>query len=238
MRVRFLVFLLLVFVLPTGVATNCQAKEETHKWNWLSEADKVRLLESISPAPAKDSDIDRQDIAEVLKVQASRTPDEIASAMSDQHFSITMVTKVLGPSFVRSNFPASFALIDRVLEDESLLNSTLKNRFHRLRPYQEHSEVKPLFQVEQFSYPSGHSSGSNTMATILGHLFPDKAAALDARADSVGHGRIVAGVHYPSDVEEGKKLAKALTDTLLANPAFQKDLAVAMMEVLSHKNGA
>ncbi len=52
---------------------------------------------------------------------------------------------------------------------------------------------------------------------------------------SLGRSRIVAGVHYPSDVEEGKKLADALVSALLANDAFKRDLAAAQAEIAQKK---
>jgi len=211
--------------------------KQKKQWNWLSKDDKKQLLQSIPPAPAAGSPTDQADLAEVLKRQASRTPAEIAEAMFDKSFRLEIVTNgVLNSNFSPQNFPITFKLLQHVNEDESLLNSTLKNKYARPRPFAAHAEVHPLFKVDQFSYPSGHSSGSHTFADILGVLFPDKKAALLARADAVGHSRVVAGVHYPSDITAGKQLAQALMDALMANPAFQNDLAAAKAEIAQKQN--
>jgi acid phosphatase (class A) len=211
--------------------------KQKKQWNWLSKDDKKQLLQSIPPAPAAGSPTDQADLAEVLKLQASRTRAEIAEAMFDKTFRLEIVTHgVLNSNFSPQNFPITFKLLQHVNEDESLLNSTLKNQYARPRPFAAQPEVHPLFKVEQFSYPSGHASGSRILADILGELFPAKKAALLARADAVAHGRVIAGVHYPSDIKEGAQLAQALSDALLANPAFQTDLAAAKAEIAQKQN--
>ena len=79
-------------------------------------------------------------------------------------------------------------------------------------------------------------SGSYVLAAVLGELFPDKKSALMARADAVAQSRVVAGVHYPSDIEQGKVLGQAIMTAFLANPAFQRDLAAAKSEIAAKKS--
>jgi acid phosphatase (class A) len=209
-----------------------KAMDTVHKeWNWLTPQDKDRLLHSIPPAPLPGSPIDQQDLQGVLSLQASRTPQDIAEAQNDKKFRLEIVAGMLGPTFTKQNYPVVFALLDHVNQNEYLLNSTLKKEYQRPRPFEGHSEVKALFSVDGFSYPSGHTSGAYTLAEIIAVLFPDQKSALLARAAAVGRSRIVAGVHYPSDVDQGKTLADALVAALLANPAFQKDLAAAQAEI-------
>jgi acid phosphatase (class A) len=227
-------FVLLTLVQANGIAWGKEAQlpagSKKQEWNWLSQDDKARLMKSIPPSPTLGSDLDKSDLAAVLAMQKARTPADIAEANDDQHFSLGMISKVLDPHFTEENYPKAFALLKHVDQDEYVLNSTLKKEYQRLRPYQQHKEVQPLFQVKDYSYPSGHASGSRTLALILALYLPEKKSALLARSDAVGRSRIVAGVHYPSDVEQGKKLADALVDALLANAAFQKDLAEAQAE--------
>ena len=53
------------------------------------------------------------------------------------------------------------------------------------------------------SYTSGHSTISAAAATVLGHLFPDDAAALATRAEEAKDSRLWAGIHFPLDNEMG-----------------------------------
>jgi acid phosphatase (class A) len=227
---RWFLFSLLAVSLATLAVRAAEAGAKEH-WSWLSESDKARLLNSIPPAPLPGSDLDKQDLQDVLHVQATRSKDEIAEAMDDEKFRMDIVARVLGPSFTPQNDPATFELAKRALEDDGLLVSTLKDKYGRKRPYQAHPEVHELFEASHASYPSGHSSGSHILAEVLGDVFPAKESELMARADAVAHSRVVAGVHYKSDIEEGAVLAKALHEALLANPEYQKSLAAAKAEV-------
>ncbi len=221
---------MLAALLATLAVQAAEAGSKEH-WSWLTEDDKERLLQSIPPPPEPGSDPDKKDVQAVLQAQAARTPAEIAEAKDDEKFRIDIVSRVLGPSFTPKNDPAAYDLARRALEDDGLLVSTLKDKYGRKRPYQAHPEVHELFQASHASYPSGHSSGSHILAEVLGDVFPAQAAPLMARADAVAQSRVVAGVHYQSDIEEGAALAKALHEALLANPGYQKSLAAAKAEV-------
>jgi hypothetical protein len=131
--------------LPAAFAASGQMNKPPPRWNWLNEDDKKNLLQSIPPAPTLGSALDQQDVQGVLKLQATRTPQDIAEALSDKNFRLEIVARPLGPSFTKTDYPVTFALLDRVNEDEYLLNSTLKKEYKRLRPFQSHPEVKALF---------------------------------------------------------------------------------------------
>ena len=105
----------------------------------------------------------------------------------------------------------------------------LKKTNRRLRPYVQHPVlVAPLFTVGDFSYPSGHSSGSELQAHILGKLFPTRIDAFLTRAQQVADGRVVAGVHYASDAEAGIALGDLLFTELENKPEFENDLTAAL----------
>jgi acid phosphatase (class A) len=152
-------FVLLTLVQANGIAWGKEAQlpagSKKQEWNWLSQDDKARLMKSIPPSPTLGSDLDKSDLAAVLAMQKARTPADIAEANDDQHFSLGMISKVLDPHFTEENYPKAFALLKHVDQDEYVLNSTLKKEYQRLRPYQQHKEVQPLFQVKDYSYPSG-----------------------------------------------------------------------------------
>jgi acid phosphatase (class A) len=87
--------------------------------------------------------------------------------------------------------------------------------------------VTPLFTAGDFSYPSGHSSGTELQARILGKLFPARSEALLTRARQVADGHVVAGVHYVSDMEAGIVLGDLLFTQLENKPEFENDLTAA-----------
>jgi hypothetical protein len=76
------------------------------------------------------------------------------------------------------------------------------------------------------SYPSGHATMAYAVAYLLSEIDPAKAGDFVRAAKSVAYNRELAGVHYPSDSEAGRILAKHLVGKLLAEPDF-KDLVKA-----------
>jgi membrane-associated phospholipid phosphatase len=58
------------------------------------------------------------------------------------------------------------------------------------------------------SYPAGHSTVSNTAATILSYFFPQERSKWEQLAREAGVSRIWCGIHFPLDIEAGKTLGK------------------------------
>ena len=61
-------------------------------------------------------------------------------------------------------------------------------------------------------------------------MFPDRRDALTAWAHKAAWGRIIGGVHYPSDDVGGQVLARALLAEFEKNPAFRAALERAKAE--------
>lgn len=235
MKVKLLI---LVFILPLAAASLAKAQnmdappapaKPTTPYYLALTPEQERAL--IPPPPAKGSAPDQQDFAGVLQAQAARTPALVAEAMKDQTYKITLVTSVIGPDFTAAQDPVAFALLNHAGQDVTFITNYLKNYYQRNRPYVDHPEVKYLFTDKNYSYPSGHSSGSEAIADCLALLFPSQQAGLHARAQAIAQSRVTAGVHYPSDIKEGAVLGDEVFALIEATPAFQKDLAVAQAEV-------
>jgi acid phosphatase (class A) len=62
-------------------------------------------------------------------------------------------------------------------------------------------------------------------AAVLAEIFPEQRDALLARAAHAGWGRVLAGVHYPTDVVAGKLLAAAVVAELKKSAAFNAAVA-------------
>jgi len=103
-----------------------------------------------------------------------------------------------------------------------------KKHWSRLRPYLTHPDLTPCIKKESsFSYPSGHSALSHYYMHILEVLLPNKKAAIDARADQIAYDRLVGGVHYPSDIRDGKLLGDEIYDYVSQQSGFKALLRAA-----------
>ena len=91
-------------------------------------------------------------------------------------------------------------------------------------------ETDYLYPSGQASYPSGHSANVYAAALLLATVMPERAAPILARGIRYGENRVICGVHHPSDVVEGQKIAAAYFAKLQELPAFQHDLACALDE--------
>lgn len=94
---------------------------------------------------------------------------------------------------------------------ERALYWVLKNSFRRRRP----AALLPGFHsrihaADQFSMPSGHTSGAFLFVTLLVVHYGAAAAPLYLWSIAVGMSRVSLGVHFPSDTVLGAALGASL----------------------------
>ena len=67
------------------------------------------------------------------------------------------------------------------------------------------------------SYPSEHAAIAGAASRLIAHLYPEyPKARLDERAEDVAEARVAAGANFPSDVEAGLELGRAIADRYIA----------------------
>lgn len=180
-------------------------------------------LVGVYPAPG--SCEAASDLAIVLWEQQTRTATDVARAVSEEDLSVDDYAAVLGTTFEVERHPLTAALLSRAVAASRPCVAAAKGAHQRPRPFLADARVRPAVHLEKSaSFPSGHATRGALLAALLGELAPDRRDALAARGAQIGRDRVVAGVHYPSDVAAGEKLGRAVAQALLADPAFRAEV--------------
>jgi acid phosphatase (class A) len=132
--------------------------------------------------------------------------------------------------------PHLYMLLRRTLTDAGLSTYTAKNQYKRTRPFIVNKEPSCTPDEEKRlmndgSYPSGHTAIGWAWALILSEIDPENFNAILARGRAFGESRVVCGVHWQSDVVEGRFMGAATVARLHADPTFQADLEAAKAEL-------
>ncbi len=192
----------------------------------------LRLL--LPDAPANDSEVTRGEVAELLRIQAARTPEQCAKAAADVAVTPKQFAAALGAAdgLDLDNLKAFKHLLDRLLVLEGVFISKVKNDYHWPRPFLLDTRIQPcITRPTSDAYPSGHSTWATMVALVLADMIPERRTQLLQRADEYANNRIIGGVHYPSDVAAGQTAGTILVSALLTSPRFRADEAAARTEL-------
>lgn len=218
----------LLVVLALAAALGAQvpqagARSEARRTYYYLTAGQRQFAE-FQPPPAAGSKEDLADLAALRDWQAKRTEGECARANSEATASYSELFGGLNP------FPTPLpddvaAVLARVKSETDGVVGGIKYKFKKQRPFRRDSGLKPcLGRIGGLAYPSGHATIARVFALLLSDLVPERRAQFLARADEAALDRVIGGVHHPSDIEAGKKLADSLYSMYLKSPAFQSDM--------------
>lgn len=201
-----------------------------------------RALDGIAilgPPPAPDSARGQADREIYLETRALAGTPRWREAQRDNDLwyggALQRYSCALGVDIGRRATPATLRLLQRVELDTRTVGTPAKTLYNRVRP--PIGDERPIcipredWMRTNGSYPSGHANVGWAWGLILAEAAPAKASGLIAAGREIGESRIVCGVHYPSDVEAGRKLGAALVARLHAELQFRKDLAAAKAEL-------
>jgi len=185
----------------------------------------------IPAAPANDSLTTLADLATVYQVQLRRTPEQVAVANYFAEDSVFQYDAAIGAWFTAANLPRAAEIFLQVDADRFAISSAGKAVWNRPRPPLLDPRIHACAPLPASgSYPSGHSTQAFLWAGLLAEVFPQHRAALRERAELVAWSRIVAGVHYPSDIAAGRVLGDRLVQEFLKVPALREALAAVRAE--------
>ena len=201
--------------------------------HYLAAADPA-FAAQFAPPPPRGSSAERAELDQLLDMQRVRTPAEVDAARADRTTEIARFYSALGlPQESSVRLPRLEKLAQNVEDDIRIPVRDAKDHFRRLRPYAVEPRLEPCIDnvAADLSYPSGHAAFGYSMAYLLSDLLPERRAQIIARGDEFARQRMVCGVHFPSDIEAGRKAAEILIGRMRTNPAFRRDEAEAAAEL-------
>ena len=164
------------------------------------------------------------DFLRLHELQDHRTPEDCAGAGAQSRLTLD------------SGFgPATGVLTREELEDSQVLAAAViakamipvvyfKKRFQRPRPYRADSSLIPCISKPRFgndAYPSGHSTIGYALALVLARKFPEKRELILKQGIKIGENRVIGGVHHPSDVIAGRKLAEQVVQGMIRDYSLE-----------------
>jgi acid phosphatase (class A) len=196
----------------------------------------LRILPT-PPQPGSGRGADDRAVFARTRVLAGGARWTLATADADLTPRAGMFACALGVTLDGANAPGLDAMLHHMAPDARAVVDPPKDSFNRPRPYVGLPGDPPICVpkteslAKSASYPSGHSTVAWAWGLILAEIAPDRATEILMRAREIGDSRIICGVHYLSDVEEGRTNGSILVAALHANPEFRSDLAKARAEV-------
>lgn len=192
----------------------------------------IDVAKILPPPPAEGSLAALADIEAVLQAQAWRTPEQVAWARRVERDSVFFNAEVLGDWFAAEAVPLAAAFFKDLGDDLRALDAAAKRPFLRPRPPRADTRVQPCVAVgTSTGYPSGSAIQAFVWAELLAEAFPEKREALTARAHRAAWGRLLGGVHYPSDLVAGRLLAGPFLAECRKNAAFRERWEAAVREL-------
>lgn len=207
--------------LPNRCPSPAQIEPRAGAWRtWVLE-DGSQFRSQISGPPSRP--VSREEIA-VLR-QLARQRDAAALDLIsfwDAGGPAYRWNEIAVDQLIRNNINSPrgarvMALVHVAIYDAMIAAWDLKYLHKRQRP----SELDPAFSTvlansQSPSFPSEHAVAAGAASAVLAYLFPSNAKFFADQAEAAGRSRLLAGVHYPTDVEAGFELGRAVAELVIA----------------------
>ncbi len=203
---------------------------------------------NVPDPPANSSQQTRAELNYLLTLQHQRSQLDIESSMymagifynirvkpedsTYNHYrqNLFFVGREIGTWFNPNDLPLTADLIAHVWQDASYFIWGFKYKYLRIRPYKIDIDIKNLEETNWPAYPSGHAANSYINAYLYQELAPEFADTFVKDAYDMAHSREILGVHYPSDSEASRILARQLVNMLFQNERFMRDFELVRKE--------
>ncbi|WP_082233157.1 vanadium-dependent haloperoxidase [Halobacillus massiliensis] len=117
------------------------------------------------------------------------------------------------------------AVVQAAVNDTMMVVWDMKYKWDTARPDQYDQKLRTILCTPRFpTYPSGHATMSGCSEVVLSYFFPSEAKKLKKIAEDDAVSRLYAGVHFPSDNEEGIKLGRYIGHIIVQHLEKERDI--------------
>lgn len=194
----------------TGANVWSIKKEDKSKWvDNLSESKKKLLNKTPSfdvKFPKMSYPDNQKELPKVIQiVEKSKLTDKQKNDYDKNH--IKLMLDIVGEK--KSDWK-------KFTEDVDIHVLKLKMEYARPRPYEITDKLKAETDTSKSpSFPSGHAVEGYVFTKVLGNKYPKKQKELNSMAEKIAMSRVQMGLHFPSDIKAGKKVANLIADAYL-----------------------
>lgn len=159
---------------------------------------------------------DEKDLARLHELAKGRTPEQNASAIwwSDHGLGDSWTEQLkqyrakAGPTQAK----AAEKLLNDTLQIVNQATQISKASNARTRPFIVDPSLGLIVEKpgNNPSFPSGHTSAAFAAALVLSYLMPERQREFMSMAEQAAFARVYSGVHFPTDIEAGAKLATTI----------------------------
>jgi len=172
-----------------------------------------------------------QDLEEVIATARSLSSEQrkIATFWVDGHGSVTppghwnniAIDEVKAAKLDNRTTARLFAQMNVAMADTFVAVWDAKYHYWTARPvtaskYVLGTDFKSVLLTPPFpSYVSGHAGFSGAAAHVIGAYFPERAKQLEAMAEEAAYSRLLGGIHFRHDNEDGLVLGRKIAEKVL-----------------------
>ena len=160
------------------------------------------------PFPEHGTEEEKSDLMHVIQQYNDRAVPDFLQEPADEDM-VNLFVVFLDDK----NLSFNVSYIRKLKESLTPIIISLKEYYDRPRPQEIAKSLGINFCADYLesaqtpSYPSGHTIQAYVIALSLSEQFPELEPELLSIADLVSQSRIDRGVHFPSDIDYGKKIA-------------------------------
>lgn len=211
-----------------------------HEQGYLSAGLIEALAEATPPPPLAESATAVADRAHSERFRTLEDSDrwlmaaahaELRPPLALQHFDCA-----LGVRLGAAETPHLNRLMQRLFEDANATAERVKTHAFRARPVGDDPDRRACQRLSaagrnSASYPSGSAAVAAVYGEAFAALAPDRAEEARATARQIALSRLVCAMHYPSDVETGEGIGRAVFELASQSPEFTADLEASRTEL-------